>query len=61
METPALDAPERVLLLQHVVTDDNLMDNVSELLRSTLLEHVLLLQHAAMDDHLVDEIGRAHV
>jgi hypothetical protein len=36
--------------------DDNMMDDVWELLHSTLLEHFLHLQHAAMDDHFMDDV-----
>jgi hypothetical protein len=37
--------------------DDHLVDDVSELMHSMLLEHVLHLPHAAMDDHLVDDVS----
>jgi hypothetical protein len=33
------------------------VDDVPELMHSTLLERILLLQHAAMDDHLVDNVS----
>jgi hypothetical protein len=33
------------------------MDNVSELLNSTLLKHVLILHHAPMDNMLVDHLS----
>jgi hypothetical protein len=48
---------ENVLLLQHVVTDNNLVDDVSELMHSTLLENVLLLQHVVTDNNLVDDVS----
>jgi hypothetical protein len=37
--------------------DDHLVDDVSELMHSTLLGRVLLLRHAAMDGHLVDDVS----
>jgi hypothetical protein len=37
--------------------DDHLVDDVSELMRSTLPERLLPLQHVVMDDHLVDDVS----
>jgi hypothetical protein len=41
-----------------LVTDDHFVDEVWELLHSTLLEHVLLLQHAPMDNILVEHLSQ---